>query len=212
VSVPLLFIAFAQELLNQLEIILLGFFGDARQAGLFGAAWRLASLVAFVLTTYGIVCGPVVASAYHKRNLVEVNRVVQFAARLTAISGALAILLLVMTGKFLLRLFGPEFDAAYPALLALLLGGAVNAYTGVVAYLLTLTGRERSAVTIFACAVLMSLVLNVLLIPLLGAVGAAIASSTTISSWNLAMVFWVRRQLGIDATAWGRPMLVVDPT
>ena len=205
-SVPLLLIAVSQELLNQLEIILLGVFGNAREAGLFGAAWRLASLVVFMLGTYGVVCGPVVASALHKKDFAELNRVVQFAARLTAVSGAGAILLLVVAGKFLLSIFGPEFDAGYPALIMLLIGGAANAFTGVVAYLLTLTGHERTGVAIFGGALLISFVLNLLLIPRFGAVGAATASSVAMSTWNLAMAFWVRRELGIDATALGRPM------
>lgn len=211
-SVPLLLIAVSQELLNQLEIILLGLLGDAREAGLFGAAWRLASLVVFVLGTYGVVCGPVVASALHKRDFVELNRVVQFAARLTAASGAFAIVVLVLAGKFLLRIFGPEFDAAYPALVVLLAGGAVNAFTGVVAYLLTMTGHERTGVAIFGGALLVSFILNLVLIPLLGALGAAISSTVAMSTWNLAMAYWVRRELGIDATALGRPMRLAHVT
>jgi O-antigen/teichoic acid export membrane protein len=46
--------------------------------------------------------------------------------------------------------------------------------------------------------------LNLLLIPKFGALGAAIASSTALSAWNLAMMFYVRRKLGLDATALGR--------
>jgi O-antigen/teichoic acid export membrane protein len=204
-SLPLLIITFAQELLNQVEIILLGYLGDARQAALFSAAWRLASLVMLALGTFGIICGPVVASAFHRRDFVELNRVVQFGARLTTVSGALAILLLVIAGKLLLSLFGPGFDAAYPTLLVLLVGGGVNAYTGIVAYLLTMTGRERTAVAIFCFALSLSIGLNLLLIPSFGSLGAAIASSAALSAWNLAMAVYVRRALGIDATALARP-------
>jgi O-antigen/teichoic acid export membrane protein len=204
VSMPLLVITFAQELLNQLEIILLGYFGDARQAGLFSAAWRLASLVMFALGTFGVLCGPLVASAYHRKDWAGLNRLVQFAARLATISAGAIIMILVLAGKPLLHLFGPEFDAAYRPLLALVVGGAVNSFTGIVAYLLTMTGRERVGMSIFCGALGLSLILNLLLIPWLGALGAAIASSAALSAWNLAMVFYVRRAFGIDATALGR--------
>jgi O-antigen/teichoic acid export membrane protein len=43
--------------------------------------------------------------------------------------------------------------------------------------------------------------LNVLLIPRLGFVGAAIASSSALGCWNLVMFVYVRRVLGIDASA-----------
>jgi len=50
------------------------------------------------------------------------------------------------------------------------------------------------------------------LIPLLGALGAAISSTVAMSAWNLAMAYWVRRELGIDATALGRPMRLAHVT
>jgi O-antigen/teichoic acid export membrane protein len=200
VSLPLLAITFGQELLNQLEVILLGFLGDAREAGLFAGAWRLASLVTFSLSSFGLVCGPLVATEYHRSNFVELNKLIRFAARLTAASGALVIVLLVLTGRSLLGLMGPDFVAAYPTLIVLLAGGAVNAGTGIVAYLLTLTGHERVAALIFGIALILSLTLNILLIPVLGSMGAAIASSATVSMWNITMVFYVRRTLGIDAS------------
>jgi O-antigen/teichoic acid export membrane protein len=204
VGLPLLAMGFALELLNQVEVIILGIIANAREAGLFAAAWRLASMVVLALSTFGLVCGPVVASAYHRGDFDELNGIAQFAARLTAASAAVAIGVLIVGGKLLLSIFGPEFGAAYPALLALLAGGAVNAGTGIVAYLLTLTGHERVAALIFAVALFVSIALNLLLIPLFGALGAAIASSATLSAWNLAMVVYVRRVFGIDATVLGR--------
>jgi O-antigen/teichoic acid export membrane protein len=82
----------------------------------------------------------------------------------------------------------------------------VNAFTGVVAYFTTLTGRERQGLVIFAVALVLSIALNLLLIPGFGAVGAAIASSSATAAWNLAMLVYVRRTLGIDASALALPI------
>lgn len=205
VSLPLLFIGVSQELLNQLEIILLGALADARSAGLFSGAWRLASLMPFALASIGVVSGPMVASAYHRRDLAELNRITGLAARL-ALGFAVCIgLVLVAAGRPLLELFGADFVQAYPALLILLIGGVVNAFTGVVAYLLTLTGRQMHGLAIFAGALGVSLALNLLLIPRFGMVGAAIASTAALISWNLAMAIFVRRTMGVDATALALP-------
>jgi O-antigen/teichoic acid export membrane protein len=87
----------------------------------------------------------------------------------------------------------------------LLLGGIVNAFTGVVAYFMLLTGHERQALAIFVGALVVSIALNVVLIPKYGAFGAAIASSSALAAWNLAMWAYVRRTVGIDASAIARP-------
>lgn len=201
VSAPMLMLGVAQELLNQVDIILLGQLSTDRQAAFFAASWRIASLVPFGLVGLATMAGPLIAAAYHRRDVASLHRVAAIIAR-TGFAFALVLAAaLFLFGKWLLGMFGPNFVAAQPVLLVLLIGGVVNAFTGVVAYLATLTGRERVAVGILAGALILSIGLNVMLIPLLGAVGAAIASSSGTTAWNLAMLVYVRRSLGIDASA-----------
>jgi O-antigen/teichoic acid export membrane protein len=90
-------------------------------------------------------------------------------------------------------------------LLILVAGALLNSATGIVAYLLTLTGRERQALKIFLAALGVDLVLNFLLIPGQRAFGAAIGCAVTVAVWNLAMLVAVRRGLGVDASLIGRP-------
>lgn len=203
VSIPLLIVGAMQELLNQLEIILLGALASAGDAGLFSAAWRLASLPPFVLMSLIVVSGPLVASAHHRRDAAELHHITSLSARISLAFAVVASLMLLLAGRPLLAIFGPEFPKAYPALAILLAGAIVNAFTGVVGYLLVLTGRQAQALAIFAGALLVSLGLNLLLIPRLGIEGAAIASATALSCWNIAMLIYVRRTLGIDASAIG---------
>ena len=202
-SLPLLGVTIAQELLNQLEVILLGAFADARSAGLFAAAARLVSLMTFALGAFGIVSGPMIASAYHRQDWAELQSITTFTTRLGLLFAVAVTLILFVAGQWLLSLFGPEFQAGYLPLMILTAGGLVNAFTGIVVYLATLTDRERPALLIFILALSLSLALNLLLIPRLGVIGAAIASSTALSFWNLAMLYYVRRSIGIDASAIG---------
>lgn len=201
VSVPMLIMGVVQELMNHVEVILLGLLADARQAGLFAASWRLASLVPFVFVGLSTMGAPLIASAHERGAFDELFRVSSLVAKVGfgfAIVGALG---LFLAGEWLLTLFGSEFVAAYPVLATLLLGGIVNAFTGIVGYLMILTGRERQALAIFAGALLVSIGLNLLLIPRFGAVGAAVASSSATAVWNFAMLVYVRRTIGIDASA-----------
>lgn len=204
VSWPLFLMAVIQELLNQVDLILLGLLSDATQAAHFAASMRLASLVTFGLMAVGTVSGPLIASAYNRNDLGELARIARMSARFSTIFALAIAAVLVVLGEPALGLFGPGFDAAYPALLVLLTGGLVNSITGAVGYLLTMTGREKAALGILAGALAVSVVSNLLLIPQLGAVGAAIASTLGLACWNIGMAITMRRNLGIDATALGR--------
>jgi O-antigen/teichoic acid export membrane protein len=201
VSVPMLIMGIVQELMNHVEVILLGVMANARQAGLFAASWRLASLVPFVFVGLSVMAAPLIASAHERRAFDELFRISGLVARVGFGFAVVAALTLLATGRWLLELFGPDFAAAFPILAALLAGGTANAFTGVVGYLMILTGHEKQAVAIFAGALLLSVGLNLLLIPRFGAVGAAMASSSATAAWNFAMLVYVRRTIGIDASA-----------
>jgi O-antigen/teichoic acid export membrane protein len=204
-SVPMLALSVVQELMNQIDIILLGQLADEKQAALFAASWRLASLVPFGLVGLATMAGPLIATAHDRGATDELHRVSRVVARAGFAFALVGAGILYLLGDTLLGLFGPGFVQGRAVLSILLLGGIANAFTGVVAYFATLTGRERPALGIFAGALVLSIALNLLLIPRFGAVGAAIASSSATAAWNLAMLFYVRRTTGIDASAVALP-------
>lgn len=207
VSWVLLVMSIAQEIANQLEIILLGILADATAAAHFSAAWRLASLVPFGLVAIVTVSGPLIASAFRRADLEEMARIARLNARFSFGFALIMAILLAALGRIALGAFGPSFAQAYPALLILLVGGVVNAFTGSVGYFLLMTGHQVAALIILTVSLALGLALNVLLIPILGVTGSAIASTSCVSFWNVAMLVYVRRKIGIDASALGlRPM------
>jgi O-antigen/teichoic acid export membrane protein len=201
VSAPMLLMGVVQELMNQVDIILLGQMADARAAALFAASWRLASLVPFALVGLATMGAPLIAAAHERGSMDDLQRVSKIVARLSFSFAVVSALVLYVLAKPLLGLFGPGFVAGRDTLSILLLGGVVNAFTGVVSYFATMTGRERQALAIFAAALALSVVLNLLLIPRFGVVGAALASSAATIAWNLALLIYVRHTIGIDASA-----------
>jgi O-antigen/teichoic acid export membrane protein len=209
VSLPMLMLGVVQELMNQIDIILLGQLADHRQAALFAASWRLASLVPFALVGLATMAGPLIAAAYERGSMDELHRASSLVARAGFVFAMMSAAALFLFAGPLLGLFGPAFVAGRNVLLILLLGGIANAFTGVVAYFTTLTGRERQGLAIFAGALVLSIALNLILIPRFGAEGAAVASSSATVAWNLAMLLYVRRTMGIDASALALPPRVL---
>ena len=201
VSAPMLLMGVVQELTNQIDIILLGQMADAKAAAVFAASWRLASLVPFALVGLATLGAPLIAAAYEQRSSAELHRVSKIVARLSFAFAVVSALVLFVLARPLLGLFGPDFVSGDRVLAILLLGGVVNAFTGLVSYFATMTGRERQALAIFAGALVLSVGLNIILIPRFGAEGAAIASSSATAAWNLALLVYVRRTIGIDASA-----------
>ena len=200
----LLMMSIAQEAINQFEVILLGLMATATDAAHFSAAARLASLAPFALAAIGAVSGPMIASAHRRSDQAELARIARNAARFALVFAVAIAVALTLFGRWMLGAFGPSFVVAYPSMLVLLIGGLVNAGTGAVAYLLSLTAHHKVALRIILGGLVLSAAANAVLIPLLGILGSAIASTAVVSYWNLAMIWSVRRLLGIDASAIGR--------
>lgn len=203
----LLAISATQELMNQVDVILLGWAGLPQQAALFSAASRLASLVVFGLVAVGMIAASPIAVAHGQGDRAAMAGIARQAARIASLFAVAIAIIINAMGGFLLGLFGHEFVAAVPALAILTIGGVVNAATGVVAYLLSMTGNEKSFLVVVAVSLCVNVLLNLLLVPSMGAVGAAIAATAGLSTLNILTALVAKVRTGINGTvfAWGRP-------
>jgi len=184
-------------ILNRIDILMLRFFEPDATVGVYGIAVRLAAAVPFGLDAISLIAAPLVAQLYTEKRTAELKRVVHLAVTWTALLSFVIFLALVIGGKIWLGVFGPEFPGGYVPLVILCTGQLFNALTGPSGLLLTMTGRERQLAVIIGAALAANAVLNRLLIPPLGAAGAALATCTVTVAWNAVAVLLIRRDLGI---------------
>ena len=111
-----------------------------------------------------------------------------------ALGGAVVIVaILLLVGEPLLRLFGPEFVGAYPLLLILGIAAAVEMVGVSFEPALMATGRAGTAFRLRVVATLFLLIMMAILLPMLGARGAAFANLA--SSFFAVLLFgWFTRR------------------
>lgn len=192
VALPLMFGSISQIVMNRTDTIMLGFMMEMDTVGIFSAASRIAALNIFVLAAINTVAAPMLASAYHG------ERPQQFAiilrnAMLGSIVLTLPILCLVLTmPQLLLGIFGEEFVEGTMLLRILAIGQFISAITGPVAYALMVSDQEVTFAKITGLTSIANILGNVWLIPLWGALGAAIvtALSTAVSNGLMFRAVW----------------------
>lgn len=181
----------------QVDIVIVGIFRGTRDAGIYAAASKTATLVAFVISAVNAAAAPQFASLWALGRVAELQRLVtKLAGLIFWPSLAIALGIAALSGP-LLGLFGPEFREARPALLVLLLGQIINAAAGSVSYLLTLTGHHREATLALGLSAIACILLTVAGVWAYGLVGAALGTSTGFLIWNGALYWLVVRKLGI---------------
>ncbi len=195
--------ALGQTIISQADMLLLGALGGTTAAGVYGVAARLASLVSMGVVSVESILAPQIADLYARQRFAELQAAVTHAARLTLWWSALTIAVLAVVARPLLALFGPEFVEAAPLLLPLAGAQLVIAASGSVGFLLSMTGHQRDALrAVNGCAAL-TVILNVALIPSLGAWGAAIGMLVATAARSLALTYLVRNRLRIRPSALG---------
>lgn len=203
-SFPFVLIIAFQISLAYTDIIMLGFFVEPEDVAIYFASVRTASLVVFFMFAISALAVPkfsaLHANGRHEELQSLVNAVVQWIFWPCLV---LTIVLLIF-GNPILSLFGSAFTAGYPVLALLMLGHLVKGGTGPIDQLLNMTGNQNATAWVLASGSAMNIALNAVMIPYIGMIGAAIATTTSSIISTVCMLILVKRRLGINSLIFSR--------
>jgi O-antigen/teichoic acid export membrane protein len=203
-ALPLLFAAGMQVINAKTDTIMLGAMKGAKTVGIYSVAIRGAELITFILFSVNTVLAPTIASLYAAKDIKQLQQLITKSTRLILLfSLPIGLGLILFSHRFLL-LFGHEFTQGRTALTILSAGQLVNATLGSVNLLLVMTGYERDAALGIGISALLNIILNATLIPLWGIEGAATATASSMTLWNILLAIWVYKRLGIHTTPFGK--------
>lgn len=198
-SAPLVLAEGLYLLLLNTDIVLLGYFVDPNEVGVYFAATRITNLIVFIYFAVAALAVPKFAELHaagdHQKLQSFVSNIIRWIFWPTLAAAAL----LLLCGDFALDLFGQGFDAGFPLLAILMLGFIARASTGPIEYLLNMTGHQNATAAVYGAAAALNLVLNLVLVPRFGLIGAAAATAGSLVFASLCLYVLVRRRLGISA-------------
>ncbi len=196
--------AFSMMLVNvliyiqgQSGTIFSGAFLGTEQAGLYSVAARISGASLLGLSSINMIAAPHMSALHSSGDKKGLQKLAKLCAWGSLACSIPIVLLTAYYGKTLLQNFGEEFVEAYSALLVLLVGLIINASTGSVAHLLYMTGHHATCLRIYGVIAAMTVVLHICLIPYYGIWGAAVTTTVVQVAWNLALVYYVRKIIGV---------------
>jgi len=201
---PLSAIAGLQLISQNTDILMLGSLATNADVGLYRVALSGANLTLFGLTTANIVLQPYFARAWGAADYRQLQKLATIGARISVLTTLPVLFLFFFLGSLLLEvIFGEAYSGAFGALVILCMSQVVSAFFGSVGNLLTMTGRERVALTGLAVSTVVNVVLNWILIPPYGIEGAAIATGISIAVWNAGLWAAALSLMQIDSSPLG---------
>jgi O-antigen/teichoic acid export membrane protein len=190
-SLPLYFSRLIAMFGSNLQTVLLGVLNTVTSVGVFTAASRVSTIGTLFHSSIVVSAMPVVSELYSRGEKEQLGHVYQTMTKWTFTFNLPMFLIIIMFSKPILSIFGDSFVAGSFALTILAFGSLVNAGTGICGVLITMTGYTWLRTINSLLVLALTLTLNLLLIPRMGIVGAAIAGAGATALSNLARLLQV---------------------
>ena len=198
-SLPFVVIAGISIINQRTDRLMLGALQDIKSVGLYSVAVQMAMVVNFTLLGLNQAIAPLVAERHDANRSKELQKTLIQATNIATLGSLLIVAALVALGPIVLAIFGPDFSDSYLPMIILAVGQLLNVASGPVGTILSMSRQERFVGIGMLASVVCNILLNFLLIPRYGVNGAAIATAVSVGVWNLLMVVFAKRILGIEA-------------
>jgi O-antigen/teichoic acid export membrane protein len=186
----------AQFLNYRLDVFLVSFFAGAAAVGLYTLAVALAQTIWLFSTAAATVLLPRIAAqqASHFENAAQTARATRLALWMSI---ALALLLALVAEPLVTRIYGQAFRGSLAPLFWLLPGIVIFSAANVLASYLAGIGKPRLNFFVSLAGLFVTITLNLLLIPRLNIVGAAVSSTASYTTSTALILWFFKRESGV---------------
>lgn len=205
-SIPLFVVDGIGFLLTNADVVVVGIFLPPDDVGIYFAASKTIVLVQFVYFSIKAAAAPRFAAIMAEDDMTALATFAGQTVRWTFWPSLVVGLTTLAAGELLLSLFGDAFTSGYILMVILFAGILSKSLVGPGEVLLSMAGRQKLCVTVYTATLAGSIVLNVVLIPHYGLVGAAMATAGAMMIEATLLHIAVRRTLGIVLFAFSDPL------
>ena len=186
-----------------MDTIFVGLILAPVSAGIYFNAFRTAGLLTLFMFAITLVVAPMVAQHYHAGEMRKAQAITALCAWAGFLFSLVVFVGFIIFGAPLLSLFGRHAAEGYWVLIILSLGLMFDAATGPARIVMMMTGHERDYVRIWGSIMLVGLVIELLVIPFWGLIGAAAINALSRAMAQSAIAWWGARHVGLDPSLFG---------
>ncbi|ELZ97026.1 polysaccharide biosynthesis protein [Haloferax mucosum ATCC BAA-1512] len=197
-SMPLMLASSMGIVLGFGDNLLIGFYLDSAAIGRYDPAFLLSSMVTTGLTVFSYMFLPTFSELHGKGEYEEMDNLYGVVTKwIVSLTLPVYLVFAAFPASVLEIFFGDAYTSAAPVLVILATGSLINAAVGLCVQGLVATGSTRFIMYTNSFAAISNVVLNILLIPQFGIIGAALASATTTAGYNLLYAYRVYQEMNI---------------
>ncbi|MEJ5202749.1 MAG: flippase, partial [Anaerolineales bacterium] len=187
---------------TQTETLILGIFSSSVQVGLYTVSLRATIFISIFLDAISMVFTPFIAELYAKKDLARLAEQFKTVTRWAFTLALPVSIFLFLESDDLMMLLGPDFNSGSLVVRILAIAQIAYVILGPGGLMLVMTDYNKLNLINAVLNLILSLLLDLALIPQYGAIGAAIAGAITIVFVNLLRLIQIHRVLKIHPYQW----------
>ena len=196
-SLPIVFAQTFELITQNFDMIAVSYFLGPESTGIYFAALKTIALLAFVNFAVGAASANQIASLHAAGQTEEMRNALDGAINLAFWPTIFGAVILVALAPMLLSLFGKDFAAHGYLTAVLAIGFVAKSWVGPAELYLNVLGYQKLCAAILLVSAAVNILLNIALIPVLGLLGAAIATSVSLIVLAVSLFFISHRRLGV---------------
>lgn len=196
ISIPMMFSGLMQLLLNWTDIFMLGIMMNNEDVGKYNVAFKIGSMMLIFLATISTIILPKLSQFFEEKNHQELEKIIKQSTKLGILISTPFLLGLMIFGQSILGFFGKEYVNSYNILVIIAVTGYLGVLAGNIDQILNMSNNQKTLLYINTIALFLNIGINLILIPIYGALGAAMATLITTILMKTSCILLIKKKLG----------------
>jgi len=192
-SSTFILISLVSVILTKMDKIMIGIFMSTANVGEYSIAVRISEISVFLLNSLNFVFIATISRLYNSNQIDKLNKIYSLITKWLIVFTLPIFVSLFFYGESVLNFFGREYIGVLSVLFILLIGKFISTAVGSNGLIMNMGGYEKLFLVDLIIMATINLLLNWILIPLYGLIGASIATGVSIAIFNIIKVFQVKK-------------------
>lgn len=184
--------------LRYIDSVILGMFLPLSLVGVYAVCAFIPTMIEVPLTALEKISNPKIAMFWEENKIFEIEKTYQLSVRFSSIFASFIFLMIYVNIESLLSFLPNEYAQAKMAVIIISLGALTNSFTGINNSIIFFSKKYKTGLILLVSLLLLTIILDLLLIPKYGINGAALATASAAIIYNGAKYFYVKVKFKMD--------------
>ena len=197
ISIPMMLTSSMFYILQWSDTLILGMYNSSNDVGIYNIVLKISLFAGLGLFAVNSIVAPLFAKYFYNGNDEEFINSVKQSSKLIFWSSVPILIFIILNANWILLFFGEEYLFGKIPLMILIIGQFASSMSGSVGYILQMTGKQNIFQKIILFSTCINIILNFILIPKFGIIGASFSSMLSIVLWNFLSILYIYKKYNV---------------